>query len=389
MKPLVVVDENIPGVEELLEDIAIIRAVAGRDIDADALAGAQALLVRSVTPVNSALVSAAQLRFIGSATSGTDHVDLQFLQDRGITFAHAPGSNANSVVEYVLAAIATVPGKLEQLLAGGRVGIVGFGIIGRLMAARLGGLGIECCAYDPWLDSSTLHNPSALEDVLSCDVVTVHAELTHRQPWPSHHLLGARALSHLKPGALLINASRGAVVDNQALLQSLGSREPAYSVVLDVWEGEPEIHQGLLGQVLLGTPHIAGYSYDGKLLATRMLCEKLAATLGWDLPATPLLDTPPLALASTSDDAQLIRQALESVYDIRADDHALRAATLGSSPGEASAAFDRARKEYPKRRELFGTTVTGEGFSESQLGLLTALGCDLNTRDEEPGNEDR
>ncbi len=377
MKPLVVVDENIPGVHELLGDIATIRTVAGREIDAGALAGAEALLVRSVTRVNAALVSVSRLRFVGSATSGTDHIDLECLRDSGIPFAHAPGSNANSVVEYVLAAIAAVPGKLEQLLAGGRVGIVGFGIIGKMMATRLQGLGIECCAYDPWLDPSAIDNPADLAEVLSSDVVTVHAELTRRQPWPSHHLIGASELSRLEPDALLINASRGAVVDNPALLHSLKKGEPHAGIVLDVWEGEPKIDRDLLRRVVLGTPHIAGYSYDGKLLATRMLCEKLAQTLGRDLPTTPPLYAAPLPLASTYDDAQLIRQALESVYDIRADDQALRSATLDSSPTDAAAAFDRLRKEYPRRRELFGTTVTGEGFSKGQLGLLGALGCDV------------
>ena len=377
MKPLVVVDENIPGVHELLGDIATIRMVAGREIDAGTLAGADALLVRSVTRVNAALVSVSKLLFIGSATSGTDHIDLECLRDSGIPFAHAPGSNANSVVEYVLAAIAAVPGKLEQLLAGGCVGIVGFGIIGKMMATRLQGLGIESCAYDPWLDPSAIDNPAGLAEVLSSDVVTVHAELTRRQPWPSHHLIDASELSRLKPDALLINASRGAVVDNPALLHSLKQGEPHAGIVLDVWEGEPKIDGDLLRRVVLGTPHIAGYSYDGKLLATRMLCEKLAQTLGWDLPATPPLDAAPLSLASTSDDAQLIRQALESVYDIRADDQALRTATLDSSSAEAAAAFDRLRKEYPRRRELFGTTVTGEGFTKAQSRLLEALGCDV------------
>ena len=122
MKPLVVVDENIPGVHELLGDIATIRTVAGREIDAGALAGAEALLVRSVTRVNAALVSVSRLRFVGSATSGTDHIDLECLRDSGIPFAHAPGSNANSVVEYVLAAIAAVPGKLDGILQAGIYG---------------------------------------------------------------------------------------------------------------------------------------------------------------------------------------------------------------------------------------------------------------------------
>jgi erythronate-4-phosphate dehydrogenase len=375
MKPLVVVDANIPGVNHYLGDRVDIRTIPGREIDPAGLAGAQALLVRSVTAVNEALLAGSQLRFVGSATSGTDHVDRGYLRDAGIAFAYAPGSNANSVVEYVLAAIAAVPGKLEHLLAGGRVGIAGFGIIGSLMATRLRGLGIEHRAYDPWLDQSRIDNPAELEEVLACDVVTLHPELTHRQPWPSYHLIAGEQLSQLRPGALLVNASRGAVVDNGVLLEKLECGAVEAELVLDVWEGEPHINADLLQRVVLGTPHIAGYSYDGKLLATRMLCEQLAAILELDLQGSPLPEAPRVSLAATSDDAQLLRQALNGRYDIRADDTRLRAAVLGGSPEDGAAAFDRLRRDYPRRRELYGSTVTGDGFNGRQLALLHTLGC--------------
>jgi erythronate-4-phosphate dehydrogenase len=375
VKPLVVVDENIPGVHALLDGVAAVRTAVGREIDPATLEGAQALLVRSVTPVNEALLAGSQLRFIGSATSGTDHVDLEYLRSAGIPFAHAPGSNANSVVEYVLTAIAAFPGRFQHLLAGGRVGIVGFGVIGRLMASRLRHLGIEYCAYDPWLDSSRVENPAELEQVLASEVVTLHAALTHRQPWPSYHLLGEKELSYLREGALLVNASRGEVVDNRALLDRLMCGELAADLVLDVWEDEPRINRELLRRVALGTPHIAGYSYDGKLLATRMLCEKLAGILGLNLRGERSSDALPLSLVPTSDDEEFIRRALSACYDIRADDASLRAATLAPSSVDAAAAFDRLRREYPVRRELAGTPVAGARFSERQLSLLRALGC--------------
>jgi erythronate-4-phosphate dehydrogenase len=375
VKPLVVVDENIPGVSRLLGESVEIRAAAGREIDPAILDGADALLVRSVTRVNAALLQGSKIRFLGSATSGTDHVDLDFLSGAGIPFAHAPGSNANSVVEYVLAAIAATPGKLEHLLRGGRVGIIGFGIIGSAMASRLQQLGINYCAYDPWLDPSTVGNPADLDQVLCSDVVTLHAELTHRRPWPSYHLLGDGKLSILKKGALLINASRGAVIDNRCLLERLESGEFDADLVLDVWEGEPAINSQLLRRVRLGTHHVAGYSYDGKLLATRMLCEELAAVLGLELLEAPTPGLPPIHLAPTYDDAQLLRQALLLRYDIRSDDGRLRAATLDRPPADAAAAFDRLRREYPRRRELAGSTVFDAGFTGRQLDLLRALGC--------------
>ena len=377
MNPVIVVDENIPGVPELLAGVADIRIASGRDIDAATLVGAQALLIRSVTTVNKALLAGSQLRFIGSATSGVDHVDLDYLAQQGISFAHAPGSNANSVVEYVLAAIAAIPGKLEKMLAGGRLGIIGFGIIGKLLASRLRRLDIEFCAYDPWLGNGLVENAAELEEVLACDVVSLHAELTRRQPWPSHHLLGSRELSCLNPDALLINASRGSVIDNAALLASMQRGDLGARVVLDVWEGEPGIDHALLQRVALGTSHIAGYSFDGKLMATRMLCESLASALGLDLAEPGKRELPGLTLAREADDVQLVRKAILGRYDIETDDAMLRAVTLGHQPAEAAAGFDRLRREYPRRRELFGTEVSVLEPSERQQQLLRALGCVL------------
>jgi erythronate-4-phosphate dehydrogenase len=274
-------------------DVAEIRYAAGRSIDAAVLKNADALLVRSVTRVDESSLGASHVRFVGSATSGTDHVDLDYLGSRGIAFAYAPGSNANSVVEYVLAVISAVDDKLEALLAGGRVGLIGYGVIGKMLASRFASLGIDHCVYDPWLDQSTIDHPAELEEVLGCDVVTLHAELTSREPWPSFHLLGEPELLRLKSDALMINTSRGPVVDNGALLGLLRDDALGARIVLDVWEGEPQISAELLRRVHYGSPHVAGYSLDGKILATRMLCDRLAEILELQLPAAASPVSPP------------------------------------------------------------------------------------------------
>ena len=171
-------DENIPAVEHFLGDWGVVSRFRGRDLRAADLVGVDVLLVRSVTEVNEELLADSAVKFVGTATSGVDHIDRDYLDQQGIGFAHAPGSNANSVVEYVLAAIAAVPGKLEQLLAGGSVGVVGYGHIGSMLSDRLRALGIEHRVYDPWLDQQLINQPASLMEILACDVVTLHPELT-------------------------------------------------------------------------------------------------------------------------------------------------------------------------------------------------------------------
>ena len=370
------VDENIPAAEHYLGTPGNVRRVSGRKLQRAQLAGVDVLLVRSVTRVDKNLLDGTAVKFVGSATSGIDHIDRDYLARSGIGFAHAPGANANAVVEYVLAAVASSGDALEGLLAGGTVGIAGYGFVGKAMAARLRALGIDYRVYDPWLDPKTISHPASLAQILDCDVVTLHPELTRERPWPSVHLLGAAELRQLRPGSLLINASRGPVVDNAALLTLLQSgRGPV--TVLDVWEGEPAINAALLEQVTLGTPHIAGYSLDGKILATRMLCEALAAQMALPQPPgdSPAGAAPDLVVPNALSGAALVRYLLHARYDISRDDAMLRCATRGRTPASAGEGFDRLRKEYRERRELLGCTVRGEFSSPQDVALVRGLGC--------------
>lgn len=372
----ILADENIPAVEDYLGDYASVRRSSGRAINRALLDGVDVLLVRSVTRVDETLLRGGTVKFVGTATSGFDHIDRDYLARAGIGFAHAPGSNANSVVEYILAAIAAIDDKLEQILAGGTVGIVGYGTIGRAVATRFEALGIECRISDPWLDQSAIPNAAALPAVLDCDVVTLHAELTRAQPWPSYHLLGSSELQCMRPDALLINASRGAVVDNLALLAHLAlQRGPV--TVLDVWEGEPVINAALLAHARLGTAHIAGYSWDGKLRATRQLSEALVAYLGWSPPrqVSGVADAAAITVPDNMSSVQLLRFLLQSRYDISVDDALLReAVNSGSDDGSSGANFDALRKSYRQRRELAGTQVLGLHLEEHRA-LAHALGC--------------
>lgn len=370
----IVADRNIPAVETVFGGLGTVRYVDGRGLSRGDLRGADMLLVRSVTRVNRELLEGSAVRFVGSATAGLDHLDRAYLAEAGIAFASAPGCNANSVVEYVLAAIARVDHMLERLLRGGRVGIVGYGHIGRALAGRLQALGIRHCATDPWLEPGSVVNVATLEEVLGCDVVTLHCGLTDREPWPSRHLLGRRALAQLRGDALLINASRGEVIDTTALTARLGASD-GLRLVLDVWEGEPRIDRELLQRTVIGTPHIAGYSLDGKLAATAMLYR--AARLALDLPpagSAPVDPPPPVRFPAGAGPADALRQLLRQRYDIERDDAGLRAASLAVGADAAAAGFDQLRRDYRPRRELAGSRVQG-AYSPADAALCRGLGC--------------
>lgn len=375
----IVADENMEGVVEAMGELGPVRLVNGRALHTENLQEADVLLVRSVTQVNESLLKSTPVRFVGTATSGFDHVDRAYLRREGIEFAHAPGSNANSVVEYVLGAIAAVDDKLEQLFTGGTVGIIGYGNIGKLLARRLSALEISYKVYDPWLNKEQLCDPALLTEVLQCDVVSVHAELTRQNPWPSFHLLGITELALLAENSLFINASRGEVVDSTALEDCL-REQTSPTVILDVWEGEPLVQESLLSRVKYGTAHIAGYSLDGKLLATRMLKEALLTHLGDLEPETSgneYNSVSPICLSGSPTGATLLRELLQHNYSIVEDDQLLREAALGQASATAAASFDRLRKGYRVRREVFGANVDVTLRNAADLRIIEAMGCNL------------
>ncbi|MDX1732856.1 MAG: 4-phosphoerythronate dehydrogenase [Halioglobus sp.] len=373
----VLVDENIPGVEHFLGPAVRVARTAGRRLQPADLAGFDALLVRSVTLVNEQLLAGSAVSFVGTATSGFDHVDRAYLAAADIEFAYAPGSNATSVVEYVLAAIAADGRMLERLLDGGGVGVVGYGQVGSRLVRCLRAMGIQCLVYDPWLDQASIEGAAELDDVLRSDVVCLHCELTDQLPWPSRHLVGRRELQQMRDDALLVNASRGSVVDQRALLEATGAAGPR--VVLDVWENEPDLEPALLDRVFLGTAHIAGYSLDGKVRAARMLCERLHTCFGLEAPAPqPFLEpADTLQVDAPLAGADLVRELVRARYDIFRDDALLRGAMTGAGRVEARQAFDQLRRDYPPRRELAGSTVAADTLGEEGSALLRALDCKL------------
>lgn len=369
----IIADQNIPGAADFFGPFGDVRLVDGRALDPEVLGDAQAMIVRSVTRVDENLLQDSSIEFVGSATSGLDHIDLEYLASRNIAFAHAPGANANSVVEYALTALAAVGDTLEQLFSGGTVGVVGYGAIGKALCDRLQNLGISHCVYDPWLDPGVIPHPAGLEEVLACKVVSLHPELTCNEPWPSYHLLDTQALARMDESQLLINASRGEVVDNRALARRLEQPSPP-RVVLDVWEGEPAIDRALLDRVMLGTPHVAGYSLDAKIGGTRMIADALAACWHTQFRSrvNPLPAPSPLTVASQLGAAGVVRSLLDQRYDIRRDDALLRASVMEPDP---AAAFDKLRKNYRERREVAGSVVSLRTESPEMTRTIEAMAC--------------
>ncbi|MDZ7363184.1 MAG: 4-phosphoerythronate dehydrogenase PdxB [candidate division KSB1 bacterium] len=377
----IVADENIPCVREAFSPLGEVRLMPGRAMTRAALQDADLLLVRSVTPVDEKLLKGTPVRFVGTATIGDDHIDLAYLQQQGIAFTNAAGSNANSVAEYVTAAMVHRAVQRHLSLHHLTLGIVGVGHIGSRVAEMAAGLGMRVLLNDPPLARQT-RDPKflPLEALMAADIITLHTPLTGEGEDATFHLFDESRLGALKSGSLVINTSRGAVVDNAALKKML--QQGRLTAILDVWENEPEIDAALLQLVEIGTPHIAGYSLEGKLNGVaqiyRAVCEFLGATPKWRMQtALPPVDAPLIRVQSNFESSEKKLEALiKHAYDITADDRRLRK-YLREQAQDRGRYFDRLRRDYPVRREFYNYQVNVESGDENLLPPIKALGFQI------------
>ncbi|WP_185266188.1 4-phosphoerythronate dehydrogenase PdxB [Halopseudomonas xiamenensis] len=353
----IVADENIPLLDEFLAGFGRLTRLPGRLIDHTSVSDADVLLVRSVTQVSAAMLAGTPVRFVGTCTIGTDHLDLAGLAAAGIEVASAPGCNARGVVEYVLSCLLTLSERSASAWQDRTVGIIGVGEVGGRLATTLQALGIRCLLCDPPRAERGEQGFVSLDELLGqSDVISCHVPLTSSGAHATRHLLDEQRLRALRPGTWLINSSRGPVIDNTALSRVLQQRSDLL-VALDVWEAEPLVDPQLAARCALATPHIAGYSLDGKLRGTAQIYQALCRFL--DVPVTLSLEqlAPRIGAGEWSVEPGtppdwLLAKALRQVYDVRDDDARLRAMLGGAASEQASReGFDRLRKDYPLRRE--------------------------------------
>lgn len=346
-----VIDDALAYADRAFGHLGHVTKIPGRAIDRAAVAHADVLITRSVTRVDAQLLAGSPVRLVASATAGVDHIDALALADAGIEFAHAPGCNARAVVEYVLCVLTRLEGGVEEPRT---VGIVGCGQIGGRLDATLRALGHRCLLHDPPL--AQRGDPRSFVDaqtlLATADVVTFHVPGIADGPHRTHHWLDAQALRMLRPGACIINASRGNVVDNDALLQWL--RKGSGLAALDVWEDEPRLRWPLLDAegLIAATPHIAGYTLEGKVRATTMIERAVARHLG-----QPSQFDPSEVLGQAgetqlgAEPAGNVDAVLRALSSIDTDDAVLRALRDLPLP-ERPPAFEQLRRGYAFRREL-------------------------------------
>lgn len=368
----IVCDNKIPFLRGVFEPYAEVVYLPGGETTAAVVRDADAVVTRTRTRCDAALLAGSAVRVVATATIGYDHIDTAWCEAHGILWRNAPGCNSRSVQQYVGAALCALARRHGLQLEGMTLGVVGVGNVGAKVAQTGAALGMRVLLCDP--PRARREGPDgfvSLDEIISrSDIVTLHVPLSREGEDATWHLFDAARLAAMRPDQLLINSSRGPVVDNAALKAALAAKA-LRGAVLDVWEEEPAPDSGLLDLVDIATPHIAGYSADGKAAGTAAAVQTVAARLGLPLtdwrpsgipaPAQPLS----FALDAAGKPLQeVLSEALLYTYDILADDRALRA---------HPECFEQLRGDYPVRREPAAFVVRLRGGADA-AARLRALG---------------
>ncbi len=376
----ILADKNIPDVADAcahLGDVVLFDSRSPAELH-ERLKRADVLLCRSTIRVDRALLEGSRVRFVATATSGSEHVDENYLRANGIDFAAARGSNAQSVAEYVFTALFALGERKGFSVPSKSIGIIGGGHVGTWVAHIAEQLGMQVILNDPPKADETGHAMyRPIGEALAADIVTLHVPLTWEGAYPTYHLVGKNELSLLGKNAILINTARGDVVEPQALKQCAALGKLG-AVVLDVFPSEPAIDAMLPDCADIATPHIAGHSFDGKLLGTQMVYESLCSFLTrrphWNyqniLSENPIL-YPDISFMKSIE--ARTNATLRRVYDIEADAAALRC--IFNQPVERHAeSFAGLRNNYPIRREFHTYRISSKGLDPGTRATLLALG---------------
>lgn len=349
----IVADENLAFPAELFSQFGNVELVNGRLITNSLLKNADILIIRSITEVNKSLLEGTKVKFVGTATIGTDHFDIGYLKSKGITFASAPGCNSYAVAEYVITSLINASVKNNFSLVGKTIGVVGIGNVGSKIVRFCEALGMTVLKNDPPLfRQGILLDNVPFKDILDADIISLHVPLTYEGDDRTYHMFSEDKLKSLKDNTIFINTSRGSVLDEKKLMGLIYKKH--LTLVLDVWEKEPDIDENLAEQVFIGTPHIAGYTLEGKVNGSIMVYEALADFLGEVKSAN--ISLPPIRdniidFDLTVGDEMALFKVIKNIYDIE-QDHKRFLELNKLDKKEVGKYFDKLRKEYPLRREF-------------------------------------
>jgi erythronate-4-phosphate dehydrogenase len=368
----IVADENIPFLKGALELFAEVIYLPGRLITREVLRDADALLIRTRTKCTDSLLKATNVRFIGTATIGFDHIDTRYCDRHKIRWTNAPGSNSSSVEQYITAALLKLARDHKFSLKGKTIGIIGVGNVGKKVEKIAGILEMNLLLNDPpRARKEGGKNFVQLGNILyESDIVTVHVPLSFVGEDKSYHLFNEKSFKKMKKGTWFFNSSRGEVTDSLALKNALDSGKLG-GAVLDVWENEPDIDLELMAKAFISTPHIAGYSTDGKANGTAMIVNSLCSQFNlplknWFPQNVPQPATPQISIdCKGKSDEDIIREAVFHTYNIDEDDIRLR-----FSPSD----FEKQRGNYPLRREFPSYKINLVGGTKKVQTMLNNFG---------------
>ncbi|MCP5060974.1 MAG: DUF3410 domain-containing protein, partial [Ignavibacteriae bacterium] len=354
----ILVDENIAFATEAFGTLGTVFKMPGREITRQHLSDIDFLIVRSVTQINRNLLDSARTSFVGTTTIGTDHFDINFLNERGIKFASSPGCNSQAVAEYVFSAVINIAAKNKISLENNSIGIIGYGNIGKKVAKLCKIIGLKVLVNDPPLEKAENDfSFSCLDEVLKADIITLHVPYTSEGKYKTHYLIDKKEIEELKGNVILINTSRGSVVNNDALYYALNRKN--LFTIFDVWENEPELSKELLEQINIATQHIAGYSLEGKVNGTKIIYDKLCNFLdneiSWE-PKLPKVSNNVFHYSYNYDLLTNLNNFTKVISHLDEDTIELKKASNFNSK-ELSNYFDKLRKNYKLRREFNNYTI--------------------------------
>ncbi|MDR0660733.1 MAG: 4-phosphoerythronate dehydrogenase [Prevotellaceae bacterium] len=371
----IVIDDKIPFIRGVLESYANVCYLSAKDIARQQLANVDALVIRTRTRCNAELLDGTAVKFIASATIGYDHIDTEYCEEKGLKWTNAAGCNASSVEQYILAALLEIANKRNFQLSDKTIGIVGVGNVGSEVARVAQILGMDTMLCDPPRAKKRGSEAfvSLNELVEKADIITIHVSLSCEGADKTYGLFNPCIFSKIKKDTIFINTSRGEVVDEVALKGAINNGLLS-DVVLDVWCNEPNVDTYLLNKVSIATPHIAGYSVDGKAMGTAMSVNALSRFFGWDLSSWFPSDLPmPKETLLTVDFArgtfeQNLYKTVKHTYDIMSDHNRLK--MLPDT-------FEEQRGSYPLRRQFTSYTVDAKGITKTDRQKLNQLGFQL------------